>query len=134
MEVKNKLLKRLYSKKINDSNRRRIEFSISLELFISLSQLPCDYCGAVPSNTITDKKSGVSVSYSGLDRVNSKLGYLVTNVVPCCRFCNSLKGSMPAATWLSFLDGVVKHHKAAKWPLLETNGDQGRPKKSYFNR
>jgi hypothetical protein len=30
---------------------------------------------------------------SGLDRLDSQLGYEIGNVVPCCSYCNNLKGA-----------------------------------------
>lgn len=67
------------------SAKRRCEmkglgFTMTLEEYEGLLQLPCDYCGEkTPSQ--------------GVDRLNSKLGYIQGNIAPCCRYCNMMKGS-----------------------------------------
>ncbi len=57
------------------AKQRKTEFSISFDEFISFWNKPCSYCGD-PIPTI------------GLDRIDSKLGYAMGNVVPCCPHCN----------------------------------------------
>ena len=42
-----------------------------------------------------------------LDRVNSSLPYKITNVVPCCFLCNSMKGSLSLNTFLGHITRVV---------------------------
>lgn len=32
--------------------------------------------------------------YQGIDRVNSKIGYTLGNVVPCCKKCNTVKSDI----------------------------------------
>lgn len=57
---------------------RGLEFSMTLEDFMAYWQKPCFYCeDAIPT--------------VGLDRVDNAVGYVVGNVVPCCRSCNIWK-------------------------------------------
>ena len=42
-----------------------------------------------------------------LDRVNSSLPYKITNVVPCCFLCNSMKGSLSLNTFLGHITRIV---------------------------
>lgn len=126
-----RLIKRLYSKQKSSAKRRGLTFKLSLDLFSHLVQDNCDYCGANPSNTL--KYSGLELNYSGLDRLDQSTGYEPENVVPCCRFCNSLRGSMPLATWIDFLHGVA--HWGASWPRwseISILPDPDRPTKSYY--
>lgn len=126
-----RLIKRLYSRKKSSAKRRGLKFSLSLDLFDHLVQDNCDYCGADPSNTL--KYNGFEFNYSGLDRLDQSFGYEPENVVPCCRFCNSLRGSMPLATWIDFLRGVS--HWGTSWPRWTEIGidpDPDRPTKSYY--
>jgi hypothetical protein len=45
-----------------------------------LLSLPCAYCGEVQA--------------TGLDRIDSSIGYLMDNVVPACSTCNKMKNDM----------------------------------------
>jgi hypothetical protein len=45
--------------------------------------------------------------YNGLDRIDSNLGYVRSNVVPCCAVCNYMKQELSLS---EFLDQVAKIH------------------------
>lgn len=64
---------------------RNIEFNLTVEQFDELTSKPCYYCGEYYKQDYFGKK------YSGLDRVDSKGGYNIDNVVPCCEYCNRMK-------------------------------------------
>lgn len=70
----------------------------------------CVYCGTPPSNR---KKAVVEHAqdfwYNGIDRVNSSLPYIVSNVQATCWPCNRMKGKMSHE---DFLDHV---RKVASW-------------------
>lgn len=59
------------------ANRRRLIWNIDFDEYARLCLLPCAYC-----------EEFFQTSGSGLDRVDSSQGYLLTNVVPCCKRCN----------------------------------------------
>jgi hypothetical protein len=54
---------------------------IPLDVFTSLIQAPCDYCGTTEEAR-------------GLDRLDNSLGHLLSNVVPCCASCNSVRNDI----------------------------------------
>ena len=58
-------------------------FNLTKEEFLIARSGPCTYCGGeLPETSL------------GLDRIDGPKGYVVGNVVPCCRNCNMLKGDM----------------------------------------
>lgn len=61
------------------------EVSVDLRTFEILIRQPCYYCHAPHSSY------GHGFSRNGLDRMNSLLGYILSNIVPCCKHCNYLK-------------------------------------------
>lgn len=65
--------------------------------------------------------NGDAEQYNGLDRVDSNLGYVAGNVVPCCRWCNQAKSSRPVGEFLTWLRlfGCTKTEKAIKLAASE---------------
>lgn len=66
-----------YTKCVNYSKSRQIEFNLTLEEYSALCNLPCYYCSDVKYN-----------SGYGLDRIDNNKGYTIENVIPCCGDCN----------------------------------------------
>ena len=63
------------------------EFKLTLEQFEEFWNKNCHYCG--------DKIVGV-----GIDRVNSSIGYILENLVPCCFSCNRMKSDIETDRFL----------------------------------
>lgn len=62
---------------------RRINWELTFEEYTSLIFLPCYYC---------NNELGEPVKRScGLDRLDSNIGYILSNVVSCCSLCNTIK-------------------------------------------
>lgn len=61
----------------SSANTRKIEYKLTDEEAISIMNNPCFYCG--------DK---IPV---GIDRIDSSVGYIKENCVPCCSTCNYMK-------------------------------------------
>lgn len=62
----------------SNAKAREIEFDITFKEFMTLWQLPCNYCGE-------------KIATIALDRTNNNDGYKLSNVKPCCKSCNSTK-------------------------------------------
>lgn len=73
------------------ANERGLEFNLTEDEVAKLLLKNCYYCG----EPIAD----------GIDRISSSIGYIPTNVVPCCKICNIMKNKFPLDT---FLDKVNK--------------------------
>lgn len=129
MDNKDKIrcLKRLWSIFKSSSKKRGIKVGIDFESYSNLVQSRCGYCGSHPSNLL--KYSGLEFKYNGLDRMNSEVGYLKENLIPSCRFCNSLKGSMPWPYWADFINSIVTNFGGDR-PYSGAAAD--RSKKAYF--
>jgi hypothetical protein len=61
---------------------RGLAFRLSDAVALELIKSPCFYCGAPPDPV------------SGIDRIDSALGYEDGNVVACCTRCNKAKGTL----------------------------------------
>lgn len=75
------------------ANRRGIKFDICVEDFSKFYQVPCYYCGII-FNTV------------GIDRVNNNEGYVLSNLVSCCKICNRAKGNLSIYDWGNWIDGI----------------------------
>ena len=60
----------------------------------SLVQKKCYYC---------DRNGG------GIDRINSSIGYMSDNTVPCCFECNAMKRDMDLKLWLSLMREIIQN-------------------------
>ncbi len=89
-------------------------WNLSREEVISVISKNCEYCGIEPSNIKKTKNSiGDGMRYSGIDRVDSSLGYFASNVVPACKICNFAKSNMDKN---QFRDWALRiGEKAAQW-------------------
>lgn len=76
------------------AKERKLEYNLTEEQFAELTQQDCYYCGAKPNNIANDEGNYGSYTYSGLDRIDNNKGYVIDNVVPCCKRCNYAKSSL----------------------------------------
>lgn len=77
------------------ANKKGIEFSITLVYFNELMISNCVYCG--DSGKIS------------LDRINSKEGYTIENVQPCCIPCNMMKYTYSHEKFISQIKKIFRH-------------------------
>ena|SRR3990167_6098241 len=64
------------------AKQKGLDWNISLNDFIEYISKRCAYCdGPLPETGC------------GLDRMDNLRGYVVGNVVPCCKLCNFIKGA-----------------------------------------
>jgi len=99
----------LLNKYVHKAHSRGHEFALTLEQFDKLTNLPCHYCGAEPFTEYRYKKKDVELLYNGLDRVDNTKGYYPSNVVPCCKVCNFIKGSMEQSEFIEQVNRIQTH-------------------------
>jgi len=75
-----------------------VPLTISLEEFKELISKPCYYCGGK-----------LPEAGSGVDRINSKLGYTIKNVKPCCWVCNRAKGTFTQDEFHKWVKQIHKY-------------------------
>jgi hypothetical protein len=85
-------------------------WSLTIEAFAALSELPCTYCGLT-----FDRGTG-----SGLDRVDCSRGYTTDNVVPCCAVCNRVKLDVFTRDEMTKIGAVVRDIILARRSLHES--------------
>jgi len=87
------------------AEKRNLEFSINRQLFEKLVLSDCFYCGQKPNQKGVRK----DILHNGVDRINNKQGYILSNCVPCCAFCNGAKSNKTKKEFLSWVEKVHKY-------------------------
>jgi transcriptional regulator with XRE-family HTH domain len=94
---------------------RHLEWQLTPEEFLTLTSGDCYYCGSSPHMTHQangENNTNGCYTYNGIDRVDNSKGYLISNVVSCCRVCNVAKASMTVDAFLAWIEQVYKHTAA----------------------
>ena len=73
---------------------------ISKNIFEKLSSISCHYCGTPGPN--------------GIDRIDSAIGYVEDNCVPCCKHCNYVKGNLSMQDFKAWVMRFVQHQSRNK--------------------
>lgn len=90
--------------------RRGHVFALSLEQFIQLTARDCHYCGAPPAMKVRKHRvrSGSSLM-NGIDRVDNTQGYVLSNCVPCCTWCNEMKRHRAVDQFVAHAKRIAEH-------------------------
>lgn len=87
-----------YSKFIYEAKMRKINCEISKQTYLNVIKQSCNYCH-------NDFINGCR----GIDRINSKIGYIYGNIVPCCYSCNIMKNILSVEEFFHHLLKIYKH-------------------------
>lgn len=93
---KRKSVEKRYSQYKHSAKKRNLKFTLTIEEFSKFKAVPCHYCGDVLENY-------------GIDRVDSSVGYVDGNIVPCCETCNRMKSDHVQDDWVSHIVKVLKN-------------------------
>lgn len=100
---------KLFYKYRMQAKRRNIEFKLKYKEFLEIIEKDCFYCGSTSSNTeITP--SGHILKYNGIDRVDNTKGYVVNNVVPCCKICNQMKSNLGYDEFIGQINRIYNNY------------------------
>jgi hypothetical protein len=78
----------IYIKYKSIAPKRGLTFDLTIDIFKQYFRTECYYCNDIMVNV-------------GFDRVNNSIGYMESNIVPCCLTCNMMKHSMSVELFLS---------------------------------
>jgi len=116
------MLRKLYHSLKKRHHKRFSESKIiSFESLKKLSIKECFYCGSIPISKQEDirydrrgdnnkvKISDAVLFTNGIDRIDSSLGYTLTNVVSCCKHCNTAKSSLSQEEFKALVRRIYFH-------------------------
>jgi hypothetical protein len=101
------LIKSKYQDYKDSAKVRGINFHISFEFFKNLVQKPCHYCGSIRDI----KRHQFSGKFTGIDRVDSSLGYSDHNCVSCCNICNRAKRDISYIEFKTWIKRLIDKNK-----------------------
>jgi len=105
----------LYRSYKHSAKKRGFSFELTQEEFIKITQQDCRYCGDPPSQIARYRESTGVYVYNGIDRVDNTRGYTVSNSVPCCKTCNSAKGTLSLEEFLMWVDRLKNHKEKREY-------------------
>jgi len=110
--------KRVFRHYVIRAKKSNLKINISLLDFIELSKKNCFYCGIEP-NTVSNplRNCGLSqkkqdmgwITWNGLDRIDSKKGYELKNIVTCCKTCNLAKAQLSTKEFKEWVERIYTH-------------------------
>lgn len=71
----------LTSLKRRTSKNKLIENNLSFDNYVDICSKPCVYCGLMD---VKKYSNGAVISFNGVDRIDSNIGYTLENSQPCC--------------------------------------------------
>jgi len=77
--------------------KRNIKLNISETEYTNILTYPCNYCGCFNQGA------------NGIDRIHSESHYEIDNVVPCCKTCNLLKGTLSTLQFKQKLKNIYNN-------------------------
>lgn len=102
------------------ANLRNILWKVEDEDIIKLFSLPCFYCGIEPRTVFTTMEKGGGerlTKYNGIDRLENGSGYMPSNIVPCCSFCNRTKNNLSSTEFLIGIKRIAKYLNILEQPI-----------------
>ncbi len=93
-------VEQIFKRYERQAKTRNLTFRITLEEFERLISQPCHYCGIYGQD-----------GFVGLDRVDNRIGYLKSNIVPACPECNFAKRVMLDHRYIAMCVRVAEHQK-----------------------
>ena len=97
----------LFSRYRHAAKKRGYNFGLTKEEFYLLVSSACTYCGAPPAKTTLGGRREILAN--GVDRLDSSVGYIVSNCVSCCKTCNIMKNVHSPETFLDHCRAVVRY-------------------------
>jgi len=94
------------------ASRKGLIFGLTSGQVYAMFESPCVYCDTEGSNNCK------GFAYNGIDRVDSAVGYVARNCVPCCWNCNRMKSNWALDEFLGWAARVQAHQDYAVSPSM----------------
>ena len=105
------ILNRIFRTYKRNSKKRNLTFELNQNEFERLLKLPCFYCNENPIQYKGNNISHKDFKRNGIDRLDSKKGYSLDNVITCCKFCNQAKSDMTQEEFINWISKTFNNLK-----------------------
>jgi len=97
------------------AKRRNYEYSLTDEQFTNIISENCFYCGDKETSIKKGQgKTSGNFYYTGIDRIDNSVGYVIENCVPCCWKCNIMKHVMSKTDFINHIKKIFHHQQNYK--------------------
>lgn len=120
------LRNRIYRQYKKGALNRGYPFEITFEDMENLIYKNCFYCNQEPQSYSSDEryKNGKGVfKRNGIDRLDNNIGYVISNCVPCCSICNTMKMDTSFENFLVKIKQVYSIHIEKSSTTIERVSD-----------
>lgn len=101
-------LSQLWQEYTAGARNRNLDFGLSLEQLRELAKSNCHYCGRPPQQR-QSSTAPKDMVVNGIDRIDSKIGYNISNCVPCCEVCNRMKMAISYEDFIRHILKIASH-------------------------
>jgi len=114
----NIIYNKLFSLTRNQAQKANIPFELTIEQVKEIVVKNCAYCGQKPylkrkAYHRTAKTIGVEtdefILINGIDKVEPKKGYIISNCVSCCKYCNRAKSDLSVEEFKLLISKIYKN-------------------------
>jgi len=88
----------------SNAKRRGHDFLITKDELYDFIMQECFYCGEKHSNFRSNNHD--TIRYNGIDRIDSNIGYVKNNLIPCCKKCNIAKNTLSYFEFISHIEKI----------------------------
>lgn len=110
-DILNSCINHVYNAYKYGAKHRNISFNLTQDDFKEIIFKPCYYCGDEPRIEYKMKYKNQSIKHSGVDRINPNLGYIKSNIVPCCTMCNISKNDHTLDEWMEWIRRLTLYQR-----------------------
>jgi hypothetical protein len=104
-----------YMRFLKDVRQRELDCELTQEQYVELLKQSCYYCGV--ESVCSQEGVEEDLYKNGIDRKDSKQGYLYDNCVGCCKICNYIKHSLHINIFLKRIEHILTHNHHIKKSL-----------------
>jgi len=115
-------LQRIFDRYGRQAKERGLIFALSKMEVAEIIKRSCHYCGEPHSNSFFKPNRNPDRSarfyYNGIDRLDNTIGYVIGNVVACCKMCNRAKLELSHDQFLALVKRVYEHRFVGNSPVV----------------
>lgn len=89
---------------------RNLEWALEINDLENLFKNNCYYCGDAPGQIKKTLAGNGNYIFNGIDRIDNKKGYVLDNVVSCCKLCNHAKNNLSVDEFMKHVRKIVTYN------------------------